>query len=191
MKLKLIFLFIFFISITTFSQYNFEASEKYPFGRYNPKAPKELQDYQGLIGECKCKSESRKPDGTWAKPVKMNWLWKYIMNGTGVQDMTLKEDGSHGGSIRQYNADSLSWYVHYYTAKVASPKLRAWSGNKNKEGDIVLYSNQKAPNGTEGFSRLTFYDIDSKGYKWKGEWVDKTETIVYPFWKISCIKQKK
>ena len=164
-------------------------SKENPFGKYNPKAPKQLKDYQDLIGECNCNSTSRNPDGTWAKPIKMIWRWKYIMNGMAVQDETIKEDGNNSGSIRQYNIDSLRWYVHYYTTKAATPKLRSWSGNKNNEGNIVLYLDQKAPNGTEGFSRLTFYDIDKKGYKWIGEWVDKTETVVFPFWKIECIRE--
>ena len=181
-------LFVFLISVTAFSQYEYAVSKEYPYGKYNPKAPKEVKDYEDLIGACNCKSERRKPDGTWAKPVKTKWLWKYIMNGTGVQDMTLKADGSHGGSIRQFNKDSLRWYVHYYTTKVASPRLGAWTGNKDEKGNIVLYKKQKATNGTEGFSRLTFYDINKKGYKWIGEWVDKTETVIFPFWKISCVK---
>mgnify|MGYP005993120275 CR=1 FL=1 len=190
MKLtKLLFCSFLFISHTTFSQFEYAESKENPYGKYNPKAPKQVKDYEGLIGECDCLSERRNPDRTWAKPVKMKWKWKYIMNGNGVQDLTLKEDGSHGGSIRQFNKDSLKWYVHYYTNVTATPKLGAWSGNKNKNGEIVLYKPQNAPNGTEGFSRLTFYDINKKGYKWKGEWVDKTESIVFPFWRITCTRK--
>ena len=190
MRVRALF-FLFFISsiLTLSAQYKFDESKKHPFGKYNPKAPKQVQDYKELIGLSKCKSERRNPDQTWAKPVKMNWLWKYIMNGTGVQDLTLKEDGSHGGSIRQYSKDSLTWYVHYYTATIASPTLKTWSGNR-KGNKIVLYSKQNAPNGAKGFSRLTFYDISKESFKWIGEWVDEKETIVFPFWRISCKKEK-
>lgn len=175
--------------ISLSAQNEYEPSEDFPFGRVNPNAPEQTADYQMLIGECECKSESRNPDRTWADPVDMIWRWKYIMNGTAVQDETIKNDGKHSGSIRQYNKDSLNWYVHYYSSNAATPKLNAWSGNKNDDGNIVLYMNQNAPNGTEGYSRLTFYDIDEKGYKWKGEWVDKSETVVFPFWKISCVRK--
>ncbi|QNM86151.1 hypothetical protein H9W90_03265 [Polaribacter pectinis] len=193
MKLQTILLIFFcmsFFSILSQEKENFtfETSKENPFGKYNPEAPKQLLDYKDLIGECNCISESRNPDGTWAKPTKMIWSWKYIMNGTAVQDETLKEDGIHSGSIRQYNKDSLHWNVHYYSSANISSTLSVWNGNKNKEGKIVLYKKQKAPNGAEGFSRLTFYDIDKKGYKWIGEWVDKSEKIVFPFWKISCVK---
>ena len=189
MRLAIKLSFLFFLAITTcISQNEYEPSEEFPFGKVNPNAPEQTVDYQKLIGECDCKSESRNPDGTWAEPVDMIWRWKYIMNGMAVQDETIKSDGKHSGSIRQYNKDSLNWNVHYYASNAPTPKLRTWKGNKNEDGNIVLHRDQKAPNGTDGFSRLTFYDIDDKGYKWVGEWVDKTETVVFPFWKISCVR---
>lgn len=182
-------LFLLLITLSVFSQFEYDANKKNPFGKYNPKAPPQVQDYKDLIGKCNCTSESRNQDGTWAKPVKMTWEWKYIMNGMAVQDKTLKEDGKHSGSIRQFNTDSLKWYVHYYSSNAASPTLGSWAGKKTQKGNIVLYKKQKAPNGTEGFSRLTFYDIDKKGYKWIGEWVDKTEKVKFPFWKITCTRK--
>ena len=94
MPVKL-FLFVFSVLFSTsvFSQKEmiYEPSKEFPFGQYNPSAPTELKDYQDLIGTCKCMSESRNPDPTWAKPVNMIWTWKYIMNGTAVQDETLKD----------------------------------------------------------------------------------------------------
>ena len=59
------------------------------------------------------------------------------MNGTAVQDETLKEDGVHSGSIRQYDKDSLRWNVHYYTTRATVATLPVWNGNK-KDGKIVL-----------------------------------------------------
>ena len=83
----------------------------------------------------------------------------------------------------------MHWNVHYYSNRATVANLPVWNGNK-KEGKIILYKNQKAPNGTEGFFRLTFYDISKKGYKWIGEWTDKTESVVFPTWKISCIRSE-
>ncbi|RKE90894.1 hypothetical protein [Ichthyenterobacterium magnum] len=173
------------MSSFVFAQYNYDASEQLPFGKANPKAPEQIKDYQALIGLCECKSTTRKQDGTWNDPIDMIWRWKYIMNGMAIQDETLKADGTHSGSIRQFNTDSSKWYVHFFSSKGIPNTLPTWTGNK-KDGKIILYKDQKAPNGTEGFFRLTFYDISKSGYKWIGEWVDKTETIVYPTWKIDC-----
>jgi len=184
----LIVIFLFF-ALPMVGQFDYEPSKKFPFGRPNPNAPKQIKDYEALIGSCECKSQARNPDQTWAEPVNMIWKWKYIMNGMGVQDETLKEDGIHSGSIRQYDKDSLQWNVHYYSARSASPVLSVWNGNK-KEGNIILYKKHNAPNGTEGFYRLTFYEISKKGYKWIGEWVNKSETIVFPTWKIECVRKE-
>lgn len=176
-------LFTFFVSN---AQYEYDISETQPFGIANPEAPQQIKDYDALIGLCNCKSSSRNQDGTWADPIDMTWRWKYIMNGMAVQDETLKADGRHSGSIRQFIADSSKWYVHYYASSGQTAKLSTWEGSKNETGNIVLYKDQPAPNGTAGFFRLTFYDISKAGYKWVGEWVDKAETIVYPTWKIDC-----
>lgn len=185
----IIFFFILVIS-TQFvvAQYEYEPNKNYPFGRYNPEAPKELQDFQPMIGECKCTSIARNKDQSWGQPQDMIWRWKYIMNGKGVQDETLKADGGNSGSIRQYDKDSMRWNVHYYSSAGITQTLSTWHGNK-KEDKIVLYRPQQAPNGMEGSYRLTFYDISENGYKWIGEWVDTTEKIVYPTWKIECTRE--
>jgi len=165
----------------------YEPSDAYPFGRANPNAPEQIKDFAPMIGKCTCSSVARNPDQSWAEPIEMTWTFKYIMNGYGVQDETIKEDGGHSGSIRQYIADSARWYVHYYSNLGPSTTLSAWEGNLTKEKDkIVLYRDQTAPNGMEGLYRITFYDFTDVGYKWIGEWTDKTEQIVFPIWKIDC-----
>lgn len=189
MKLKLLFTVCFAAGFQLHAQeYHYLPSSNHPFGLPNPKAPKEISDYQELIGSCDCKSVSRIGQNTWADTVQMIWTFKYIMNGMAVQDETTKADGLHSGSIRQYSADSARWNVHYY-ATVATPSLRAWYGNR-KGDKIILYSEQPSPQGNPGFYRLTFSDISDSGYNWVGEWVDKGETFAYPTWKIFCEKKK-
>ncbi|WP_411031187.1 YybH family protein [Spongiimicrobium sp. 3-5] len=190
MKTHVLTAICFCISFSIFSQYQFDPSFEHPYGLPNPEAPKELLDFAPLIGECNCSSIRRKPDRTWAAPVAMKWRFKYIMNGMAVQDETLKEDGSHGGSIRQFIPDSTRWYVHYYNTAKPSTLLPVWEGNKNENGNIVLYREQKAPNGVAGNYRLTFSEISAQGYKWTGEWVSKDGSIVFPTWKIDCTRPK-
>lgn len=177
-----------FTATISYGQYDYEPSDSNPYGKLNPEAPKQTGDYAPLIGLCRCKSVARVNQSTWADTVMMDWTFKYIMNGMGVQDMTLKEDGRHSGSIRQYNADSARWYVHYYASNTPTPTLSAWGGNLTESGDMVLYRPQKAPNGFDGFYKITFSNISEKGFNWSGEWVNENESIVYPTWRIFCSK---
>ncbi|MAM29563.1 MAG: hypothetical protein CMC13_11130 [Flavobacteriaceae bacterium] len=169
------------------STMKYTANAAQPFGKINPTAPPETADYAPLIGTCDCTSTTRKADQSWAEPQDMTWTFKYIMNGNAVQDETLKEDGSHSGSIRQFAADSSRWYVHYYSNTAPTPILSAWEGGKRGDS-IVLYRAQKAPNGTEGFFRITFSNISDEGFNWLGEWVNTNETFRFPTWKIVCTK---
>ncbi|WP_460218325.1 hypothetical protein [Psychroserpens sp. MEBiC05023] len=190
MKFTMHLVLLFLCTLTvTHAQYEYDANDKHPFGKANPEASENIKDFESMIGSCHCKSTTRKQDGTWNDSEDMTWTWRYIMNGTAVQDETLKADGSHSGSIRQFIKDSSRWYVHWYSSKTPSTILPVWEGGK-KEDKIVLYRDQTAPNGTEGYFRLTFYDMSKTGYKWIGEWVDKTETVIYPTWKIDCVRKK-
>ncbi|MFY0684302.1 MAG: hypothetical protein JXR20_07110 [Balneola sp.] len=183
-------LLLLLFSCHIFAQYDYEPTADQPFGKLNPVAFPQTGDYEALIGISTCKSQSRASDGTWNNEVDMIWKWKYIMNGMAVQDETLKADDLHSGSIRQFNADSAKWYVHYYASATAVTSLPVWGGSKTEEGKIVLYRDQKSPNGLDGFYRLTFSEITNESFNWIGEWVNTEETIVYPTWKIKCEKIK-
>ncbi len=189
-KLLLLFISISISSSFAIAQYDYEPSSENPFGKLNPAAFLQTGDFAPLIGESECKSQNRAADGTWNSKVDMIWRWKYIMNGMAVQDETLKADGTHSGSIRQFNTDSTKWYVHYYSSSSAVNSLPVWEGSKTDDGNIVLYREQAAPNGTEGYYRLTFYNITNDSFDWIGEWVNTAETFTFPTWKISCFKKE-
>lgn len=159
------------------------------YGSPSPNAPAEIEDWKELIGKCKCQSVSRNNDGTWQDTTQMEWIFQYIMDGLAVQDITYKADGKHSMSIRQYHPDSAAWYVTYFSGTAPSSKPGTWKGNR--QGDkIILYMDQKAPNGQQGMYKITFSDISDQGYNWLGEWVNMDETFSYPTWKIYCKKEK-
>ena len=159
------------------------------FGKPHPKAPPEIKDYRELIGVSDCLSRRRKNDGTWAEPQEFVWTYKYIMDGKAVQDLTHKPDGSHTSSVREYSIEDKKWYVHYFNSGTkASKSIPTWNGNR-KENEIILYKDQKAPNGTEGFYKIRFYNISDTGFEWLGAWVNKPETFTFENWKISCRKR--
>lgn len=186
--MKLLYFLLCPLALLAQSPNMYEAGPDQPYGKLNPEAPPEVADYAPLIGVCDCSSVARKPDGSWGDTQAMTWTFKYILNGMGVQDETIKEDGSHSGSIRQFIADSSRWFVHYYTSSTPSTVLSVWEGNR-KGDSIRLYNAQKAPNGMDGFYRITFRNMSEAGFNWVGEWVDTAETIVFPMWKIDCIKR--
>ena len=191
MKFQLLLVSFLLYAVTSLAQQSYtqyEVSSENPYGLLNPNAPQAVADYAPLIGTCDCLSETRNADQTWAASQQMTWTFKYIMNGTAVQDETLKEDGSHSGSIRQFIADSSKWYVHYYSSASPTVTLPVWEGTKRGDS-IVLYREQKAPNGMDGFFRLTFSDISSEGFEWEGAWTDPKEQVVFPTWRIYCKKR--
>ncbi|MEO0339306.1 MAG: hypothetical protein AAF242_08820 [Bacteroidota bacterium] len=188
MKKLFSFLLLVCLSYNLLAQYDYEPSKEYPYGRLNPEAPEAIADYAALIGKCNCEYTQRNQQGNWGEPANMTWIFKYIMNGMAVQDETLKPDGIHSGSIRQYNVDSSKWYVHYYTMAANPASLPSWEGGKDDNGNIVLYNEQIAPNGMEGFYKIIFSDISVTGFNWQGAWVNPKETIVYPLFKITCKK---
>lgn len=177
------------LSLIAFGQdRTYEPSSENPYGKLNPAAAPGVADFDPLIGLCRCKSVSRNNDGTWADTLMMEWRFKYIMNGTAVQDEVWRENGLMAGSLRQYNPDSARWFVTYYTSTGTPSPLPIWEGTKTEEGEIVLYRPQQAPNGMDGSSRLTFFNITENGFHWKGEWVATNGAAIFPFWQIFCTK---
>ncbi len=194
MKITLLLIGFTIFSIPLFSQngnipMDYEPSVEHPYGRLNPNAPVEVAEFAKMIGTCDCKSLRRNPDRTWQDTSNMVWRFKYLMNGTAVQDEVWREGELYAGSIRQYQPDSAKWVVTYFSYPAVSTTPGVWFGNR-VDGDIVLEKPQKAPNGMEGISRLTFHEISEQGFKWKGEWVDLAKTFVYPFLTIECLKQE-
>lgn len=169
--------------------YLYESSKEYPYGRPHPDMPDAFRDYQELIGTCDCTSTQRKADQNWGEPQQIQWTFQYIMDGRAVQDGTLKPDGAHSGSIRQFSRDSSRWYVHYFSSGTAPPTLPSWGGTRDGN-EMTLYRPQKAPNGMEGFYKIRFYDISETGFKWLGVWTNPEETFVYETWKIDCVKRR-
>ncbi|MEZ4944480.1 MAG: hypothetical protein R2804_03040 [Cyclobacteriaceae bacterium] len=171
------------------SDFKYEPTAAYPYGRPNPEAPEPIKDYKMLIGLSDCKSLTRNNEGEWRKDsVDVIWRFKYIMNGMAVQDESLKADQVHTSSIRQYDNKEGKWYVTFYSSALPSKSITAWEGGMKGE-EMILYKEQKAPNGMDGFFKITFYDISEKGFNWKGEWVDKDEKFIYPTWHLFCTKR--
>jgi len=171
---------------TYITKYN--PSTENPYGLLNPDAPPHTSDYALLIGQSMCKSISRNSEGNWNKDsTNMIWRFKYIMDGLAIQDEIFSDNAPPTGSIRQYNADSSKWYVTFFNSANVSPNPPVWHGNM-ESNEIVLYKKQKAPNGTDGFYRITYENVSNEGFDWRMEWLNKEETFTYTVGKTFCVK---
>lgn len=169
------------------SQY--EPNQNHPYGQKNPEAPAQLHDFKPMIGTCDCRSVKRNQDGSWEDTTAMLWTFRYVMNGTGIQDITFRE-GRYATSIRQYDADSSHWVVSYQSYPVVTSTVPVWTGSKVGDS-IVLYRPYTASSGQEGRSRLIFSNISSRGFDWRGEWISNDGSTLYPFWYIWCTRRHK
>lgn len=55
---------LFLISTGLHAQFDYDESSTNPFGLPNPEAPKEILDFEPMIGICDCLSETRNQDQT-------------------------------------------------------------------------------------------------------------------------------
>ena len=156
-----------------------------PFGKMNPQASPEVSEFSFLIGRNDCHEERRDPQtGQWQTPGKRIWDAAWYMNGHAVRDWG-STSGGQTANIRIFDPVDGRWKVSYFSSPTYSNGI--WQGGL-QGADIVLTRPQKAPNGTDGESRLTFYEIADTSFRWKGEWVAEDGSVIYPFWRITCQK---
>lgn len=164
---------------------SFDPSDEHPFGRPNPDAPEQLSQFAFLIGKNDCTEARRSQDGqSWNEGTR-TWDAHYSMNGFAVYDTGISDSGANSNQ-RVFDEKTGEWHVTFFS----TPNYGSGVWRGVLEGDrIVLKQPQAAPaNNMPGFSRLTFSEINDHGFNWIGEWVSADNTVVYPFWRISCRK---
>lgn len=158
----------------------YDPNPEYPFGRPNPKAPPELQQFAFMIGEFNTVEEIRQPDGTWKRSY-ATWNGAYFLNGYGIRDYYWNEqEGFATANLRVFDSKKGEWVVTFFTKPGFSTGV--WTGKK-EEDKMVMWKGDE----TKG-SRLTFYNITKDGYEWIGE--SFKEGKVTAFWKESARRRK-
>ena len=154
----------------------YEPNVAYPYGRLNPKAPKETAQFGFMIGVFDCVDQVPGPeDGKWIKS-KTVWTSKYFLNGFGVQD-TFVNPTTVAMGTRIFDPGKGKWIVNYFQSQ-PSYFAGVWEGLK--EGENMIMRLERG----ENENRLTFSQIKKDGFEWIGEIVNGEK--VTPFWKISC-----
>lgn len=161
-------------------------SPSYPYGRPNPAAPPELQQFDFMVGEFDCQEGTRWPDGSWNEFWAI-WNARYFLNGHGIQDVYWNPMRSTS-NLRIFDPKGGRWKVTYF--QMPGYFSGVWEGKK--EGDNMVVRRKIAPvEGKQRTSRLTFSNIHPGGYDWIGETVTEgDEENARAFWRSSCQRRR-
>lgn len=154
----------------------YEPNPSHPYGKINPDAPPETNQFDFMIGEFDCTDKIQNQKGEWSE-TKVVWNSTYFLNGYGVQDKFWSKSIVASGT-RIFDKKKGKWIVNYFQT-FPTYFAGVWEGKK--EGDKMI---MRAARG-ENESRLTFHNIKENGFDWIGETVTK-EGKATPFWIISC-----
>ena len=151
------------------------------YGMPNAGAPRELTQFDFLVGAWTCESSIRAPDGTiQTRPA--TWVGRYILDGYAIADEFRQlgpagEVAMLGQTYRAFNSDSRSWVMKWLDALDAT-----WldlgpedlGGVSVRDGKISF--RHRRPRGRSGrlfplnsLFRNTFFDITDTGFRWRAE----------------------
>ncbi len=159
---------------------DFDPSDTSMFGKVNPAAPKQTEQFDFMVGTFVCQ-DSLLVNGAW-KVSNAIWEARYTLNGFAVEDV-YRNDNYAGMSIRFFNTRKQKWDVYFFGMPGEHTGL--WEGT-HTEGKMVMKQKRKGPNGENLESRLTFYNITEQGFDWMGELrnLDNNSTTIN--WKIKA-----
>lgn len=161
----------------------YNPSQEHPFGRKNPAAPDELEQFAFMIGHFDCKDRIRQADGSWLE-FPATWHGYYFLNGHGIIDRYWNGRFATANT-RVFDPSSKTWKVTFF--KMPGYSSGVWEGAK-EEDKLVMKRENTRPDGTKVVSRLTFYDISEEGYEWKGEQVTGESAVTT--WTSSCKRRE-
>jgi hypothetical protein len=151
------------------------------YGLPNPKAPRELTQFDFLVGAWDCASTIRAPDGTvQTRPA--TWAGRYILDGYVIADEFRQlgpsgEVALLGQTYRSFNGESKTWVMKWFDA-LDSTWLDLGTedigGVQVRAGTITFQ--HRRPRGRAGrlfplnsLFRITFSDMSDVQFRWRAE----------------------
>ena len=137
------------------------------YGRRNPDAPQELEQFGRLSGPWDCAIFNLQQEGGWQKRAGgARWTFNYALDGNAVTDIWEPEpDGDYPGSVgmnlRVYDAQAEVWRIAWTTLDQARFDLYEAS---YEDGDIIMWGQQP-----DHQVRVTFYNVQPLQFEWKYE----------------------
>ncbi len=148
-------------------------SPAYPFGRMNPTAPPELEQFSFMIGEFECVDEMRQRDGS-VNRFRAFWNAHYFLNGLGIQD-EYWTPSFYTSNIRIYDPTTSQWQVTFF--RMPGYQSGIWQGRK--EGDNMVMRRNGATSGPG----LIFHNVTADGFDWHSGGDN-------PGWTSSCRRRR-
>lgn len=135
------------------------AAEEIPsqFGKPNPAAPAQLQEFAFLIGEFSRQERTRNRDGSWQEWQEGEWNARYFMDGMGIIDETRNyETGIVTANTRVFDESAGKWKVIW----IQMPGYNTLVAEGGKDGDGMALINPLNDD------RWVFSEISEDGYVW-------------------------
>lgn len=134
-------------------------------------APKGVKDLQVLIGDWKCGSSNRQPDGTWEETSYIHvWKWYYTLRGKAIQDFWLPDEDSPsvaGTNLRMFDKDSDSWFIAWSTVEMK--KFLHLSATFDGTELVLTGHRDASSDRPEHDLRVTFHNISPDHFDWRHE----------------------
>ncbi|MCE7991061.1 MAG: hypothetical protein HEP71_03740 [Roseivirga sp.] len=106
---------------------SYEPNTAYPYGRSNPDAPEELQQFAFLIGTCECSVKRFTYPDAKSISYKAVWTNSWTMNGWAIKDRFFSPYDAPI-SIRIYDVEAKKWKMTYFIPKPYY--VGEWTGQK-------------------------------------------------------------
>ncbi len=161
----------------------YDSSPMHTFGRLNPDAPIQTQQFDFMIGIYQCQ-DSLLVNGAWQHS-EATWESHYILNGYAIKD-TYRNSSYAGTSIRLFNTTKNKWEVHFFGMPGEHTGL--WEGEE-VDGKMIMRQQRTGPKGEKIESRLTFHSITNSSFEWRGELWNLDDKTVTVNWKIRAQKK--
>ena len=142
------------------------------FGRPNPDAPRELEEFAFLIGEWRCDIRIRAADDGY-ETHEGSLVARYTLDGYAIVDEFRQIGPSgelvrFGATYRSYNKDTRAWVMRWHDA-LNSTWLELGPedlGGVHVEDDSITFKHRYPPN---GLVRIRFSNISADRFTWSAD----------------------
>ncbi|MEO0626130.1 MAG: hypothetical protein AAFY91_04020 [Bacteroidota bacterium] len=158
-----------------------------PFGKINPEAPKELEQFGQLAGVWEMTSHAEF-QGQWFSGWPAIWTWKYALDGTNILDYYYRAKENtppiypqpvdiHALNLRVYDEETNAWSITWIANNSGEARYTA----EVKNSEIWM----RPVEATSPQTRIIFSEITDDSFKWRTESQDENGNWTYQFYMLA------